>query len=321
MAYPPGGSVVTQIEVQRERRFAGSQARSIPLVYVGQHVQADQPVIRLATNAGADQAVEAVEAAEAAAPVAPVVVPSGLRGEVIETTSRGGVVIKTRAALLTGSLGAGLQTAGVLSMWQPVHTRPLPLPPGAILVIPGPVSFALLRQAAASGVVGIVASSVELRDLEGFLGLDIFDLLNCIDVDKAQSRLPSMTLLFTEGCGALPMPDATIKLLSRYQGSIALISGVTSLRYALRPELVISPPDEEARLNWHPQPLDDDLRPGFPVRVCCGTHVGVTGVIEHYFVHQQTFLSGVQGQAVRLRLADGTSLIVPIMNCDVRPLA
>src|SRR6266852_2537851 len=47
MTYPPGGSLVTQIETQRERRFAGYNARSIPLVYPGQDVLADQPVIRL----------------------------------------------------------------------------------------------------------------------------------------------------------------------------------------------------------------------------------------------------------------------------------
>ncbi len=52
MGYPPAGSLVTQIEIQRERRFAGYNARSFPLVYPGQEVLADQPVIRLELPTG-----------------------------------------------------------------------------------------------------------------------------------------------------------------------------------------------------------------------------------------------------------------------------
>ena len=188
MSYPPAGSLVTQIETQRERRFAGNNARSIPLVYPGQEVLADQPVIRLELY----QAEGQTQADE------PFVIPAGLRGQVVKTTARGGVVIQTRAAVLAGNIGAGQQVAGFLTQWQPTPSRPSPVPAGAILVIPGQASFAMLRQAIASGVVGIVAGSIEMRDFEGFLGLDAFDLLDSIDVDMAQVSLPPLTLLFTE---------------------------------------------------------------------------------------------------------------------------
>lgn len=310
MTYPPAGSVVTRIEVQRERRFASNDARSIPLVYAGQEVLPDQPVIRLELQnqpGGQGQ------------PDAPIVIPSGLRGKVIKTTARGGVVIQTRAALLTGNIGAGQQVAGFLTLWQPASSRPSPVPAGAILVIPGYATFAMLRQAVASGVVGIVAGSIEMRDLEGFLGLDVFDLLNSVDVDTAQARLPSLTLLFTEGFGSVPMPPSTLQLLTRYQGAIALLSGVTSTRYALYPELLISLPEAEAQRNWPPPAFDASLRLGARVRVRFGTNAGATGDIDYFFVHQHRFVSGVQGRAVRLRLADGTTLVVPIMNIERIP--
>src|ERR1700676_137380 len=195
MSYPPAGSLVTQIETQRERRFAGNNARSIPLVYPGQEVLADQPVIRLELY----QAEGQTQADE------PFVIPAGLRGQVVKTTARGGVVIQTRAAVLAGNIGAGQQVAGFLTLWQPTPSRPSPVPAGAILVIPGQASFAMLRQAIASGVVGIVAGSIEMRDFEGFLGLDAFDLLDSIDVDMAQVSLPPLTLLFTEGFGSQTM--------------------------------------------------------------------------------------------------------------------
>src|SRR5690348_3528037 len=109
--YPPAGSVITQIEVQRERRFTGCKARLHPLVYAGQEVLPDQPVIRVELPQAASQAQSE--------PGAPVIVPSGLRGTVVKTTARGGVVIQTRAALLTGAIGAGQQVVGFLTPWQP----------------------------------------------------------------------------------------------------------------------------------------------------------------------------------------------------------
>ncbi|MGH2497792.1 MAG: hypothetical protein ACRDIV_24075, partial [Ktedonobacteraceae bacterium] len=252
-------------------------------------------------------------------PDAPIVIPSGLRGKVVKTTARGGVVIQTRAALLKGNIGAGQQVAGFLTIWQSMSSRPSPIPAGAILVIPGPATFAMLRQAVASGVVGIVASSIEMRDLEGFLGLDVFDLLNSVDVDMIQASLPSLTLLFTEGFGSVHMPQLTLQLLTRYQGAIALLSGVTSTRYALYPELLISLPEAETQRDWQPSSFDTSLRLGVRVRVRFGTNAGATGDIDYFFVHQHRFVSGVQGRAVRLRLADGTTLIAPIMNIERIP--
>ncbi len=305
IGYPPAGSVVTQIEVQRERRFIGYNARSLPLVYPGQEVLADQPVIRLE---------ELHQAEDQSQPDTPVIIPAGMRGQVIKTTARGGVIIKTRAAILTGIIGAGQQVAGFLTLWQPAQSRPMPVPAGAILVVPGQANFAMLRQALTSGVVGIVAGSIEMRDFEGFLGLDAFDLLNSVNVDMAQARLPSLTLLFTGGFGSQSIPQSTLQLLTRCQGSISLLSGITSTRYALYPELVISLPEAETQRNWQPPSFDASLRLGARVRVRSGINAGTTGDIDYFFVHQHRFLSGVQGRAVRLRLADGSTLIVPIMN-------
>jgi hypothetical protein len=314
--YPPAGSVVTHIEVQRERRFAGYKTRSLPLVYPGQEVLADQPVIRVELPQARDQA----QPAQPAQPSPSMIVPSGLRGTVVNTTPRGGVVIQTRVAIVTGTIGAGRQTAGILTPWQPASTRPAPVPAGAILVLPGPASFAMLRQAVASGVAGIVAGSIEMRDFEGFLGLDVFDLLNALDVDLVQARLPALTLLFTEGFGSRSMSSSTFQLLIRYQGSIALLSGITSTRYGLYPELLISLPETETHeANWQPSPFDTRLRLGAHVRVIAGPEAGTTGHIDYFFTHQHRFLSGVQARAVRLRLPDGSTLVVPIINIERIP--
>ena len=47
MVYPSGWPVVTQMEIEWERRAIGYKTRAIPLVQVGQDVLPDQAVLRL----------------------------------------------------------------------------------------------------------------------------------------------------------------------------------------------------------------------------------------------------------------------------------
>lgn len=47
MAYPLGWSVIPQMVVRRERWPGGYKIKAIPLVYPGQEVQPDSPIMRL----------------------------------------------------------------------------------------------------------------------------------------------------------------------------------------------------------------------------------------------------------------------------------
>lgn len=296
--------VVPQIQVRRERWPGGRAWRlPTPLVAPGQSVSPDQPVLRFE---GAGQ-VETI--------------PAGLRGRVVEITARGGVVIECRAAVVQGALGAGRQVAGTLMMWRDAlvgeaargeKSGKLAIPPGALLVVPGPVNFAMLRQASISGVVGLIASSVPLRDLEGFLQTDVVQLVNSRDSEKVQENLPAMVLLFTEGSGNIAMPESTMNLLSHYEGSIALLSGETSVRQQVLPELVIALPPQEAEQHWQPQRPATTIQVGSRVRVWGGDYAGVTGEVDYLFAHQQLFSSGIRARAARVRRADGTPQVLPL---------
>jgi len=242
--------------------------------------------------------------------------PAGLRGRVVDITRRGGVIIESHAAVVQGVIGAGKQVAGVLTMWQGSGTRQqgqAAIPPGALLVVPGPVNFAMLRQAIMSGVVGVIASSASSRDLEGFLRADLVGLIDNVDVELVQAHLPPMTIMLTEGLGTLAMPPRTMNLLSRYQGSIALLVGTTSIRQNVFPELVISLPVAEVQQHWQPVQPDPTLQVGVKVRVYGGDYEGAIGVVDYLYTHQQVFLSGIRARAVRLRLEDGALLTVPVV--------
>ena len=339
MSSSVGWPVLTQTLVRRERWPGGYKIRGVPLVRPGQEVQPDQPIIRLEkpepieilptarhlslpsadssnmSAAGADsgQGMEK-NSPGANAAGATETIPAGLKGRVVDITRRGGVVIESCAALVQGAIGAGNQVAGVLTLWQgPGANRGQQyIPPGAILVIPGPVNFAMLWQAMNSGVNGVVASSISYSDLEGFLHTDVLELVDSVEVELAQVHLPPMTVLLTEGMGTISMPARTMNLLSQYQGSIALLSGTTSVRQRVFPELIVSLPAKEVQQNWQPVQPDSVLTVGSPVRVCGGDHEGARGEITYLFTHQQVFPSGVRARAARLRLEDGSMLIAPM---------
>lgn len=330
MAYIPGRSVIPQVLVRRERWPGGYQTKGTPLVYPGQKVLADQPVIRLDKREPVESAPRVPVPGVADSPMnadytlrneagqrGSETIAAGLSGRVVDVTRRGGVIIESYAAVLQGAIGAGNQVAGVLTMWQLAHGSNVQIPPGAILTIPGPVNFALLRQAMISGVVGVVASSISSRDLEGFLRVDLIKLINSVDVEMAQAALPRITIMLTEGLGTMAMPMRTVDLLKHYRGSIALLSGATSVRQGIFPELVISLPASEVQPDWQPPQPDLTLKVGVRVRISSGEYEGAIGIVDYLFAHEQVFSSGIRARAARVRLESGTMITAPLTLLEV----
>ena len=348
MTYPLGWSIIPQMLIQRERWPGGYNTRGSALVYPGQEVQADQPVIRLEKPYSARSAREFPGSiAPTSPPVSQLagdhaaqkfihphiqqmdgIILAGMRGRVVEITRRGGVIIETRASIIQGTIGAGNQVAGILTFWnshygfQPSSagsastskgaTPSLPIAAPKILVVPGPLNFAMLRQAMSMGVAGVVASSISSRDLEGFLGTNLIELINSLDIELAYETLPPLTLLLTEGLGTVAMPHRTINLLHKYQGSMALLSGMTFIRQSIYPELIISLPVQETQQGWRSVLPDPTLVVGSQVRICSGSYEGAIGEIVYLYIYMQTFASGARSRAARVRLADGSTLVMPL---------
>ena len=302
MAYQPGWSVVPQTVVRRERwpggYRGGALGRSVPLVYAGQEVYPDQPVLRMEHRIITRGIVQDE------------IVPAGMYGRVVDITPRGGVVIEGQAALVRGGIGAGNQVAGILNIVQE-DTLNRQLPAGVILAIAGTLSFTMMRQALLAGVSGIVAGSIAIRDFEGFLRTDLLSLLDDKDVEQAQATLPAMTVLFTEGLGTTSMAESVLRTLQQHQGSVVSLLGITSTRQGIVPELILSFSPEEIQRYWHPIQQDLSLPLGALVRVWGGEYEGAEGNIEYIFSYEQVFPSGIRSRALRLRLGNGSLVMVP----------
>ena len=295
------------------------------MVSLGQDVAPDQPVMRWQANRNAVDGSSWQTGARRIVPpsgprgieVIQEVIPAGLHGRVVEITSRGGVVIESHATLIHGVIGAGQQVAGVLTLWRSSADAQA-ISPGAILVVPGVLTFAFLQQALASGVVGIIAGSMALPDLEGFLHVDLLALLH--EQRSAQRQLqesfPSLTLLLTNGIGNAPMANHLFETLARYQGSIVLVAGETSFRYGIVPELIISLPLNSDRPTAPLTQPDARLVPGAIVRVQGGEQPGITATLEHLFAYAHRFSSDLLAPAALVRLPNQSTLIVPLFSLE-----
>src|SRR5271169_4434395 len=117
MTFPLGWSVIPQMLIRRERWPGGYKTRGTVLVYPGQEVQADQPVIRLEKPNSSTSVREFSGNISPTSPPASQlagyraaqkyihsnaqqmngIILAGMRGRVVDVTSRGGVIIETRA--------------------------------------------------------------------------------------------------------------------------------------------------------------------------------------------------------------------------------
>ena len=93
---------------------------------------------------------------------------------------------------------------------------------------------------------------------------------------------------------------------------MALLSGMTFIRQSIYPELIISLPVQETQQGWRSALPDPTLIVGSQVRICSGSYEGAIGEIVYLYIYMQTFASGARSRAARVRLADGTTLVMPL---------
>lgn len=291
MDYPLGWPMLPAANVRRLRPLGGAT----PLVRAGEQVRPDQAI---AERPGPDGSRVSILA--------------GLAGRVAQVDPARGVLIEGAASVVQGILGVGGDTAG------PLHFLPrgesvavVNLRPGSVVVFPGQVPLTLLQRAAAGGVAGIIGASVGARELEAFARADLSAALDGLVPELA--RLP-ITLVVTEGIGNWTMDPATYQLLSSRSGEIALLDGTTDPRRNQRPEVLLALPLGNPTMAV---PADDNIVIGARVRLVAGHQRGGHGEVVNVFAHRQVVEPGLLVRAVRLRLEDGTSPVVPV-NCVER---
>jgi hypothetical protein len=290
--FPLGRPILPAVLARRRRLLA---ADAVPLVAVGDHLRADQPI---AESRGPGQRGLA----------------AGFAGRVVETQQgprQPWVTIEGVATLIHGLVGVGRQITGVLALLPRGETLAVvPIVPGSVIIFPHQVPLMLLQHAAAGGAAGIIAGSASARELEAFARTD---LTQALEGPNSYAAATPLTVVLTEGLGAASMSTAVYHLLSRRLHDVVLLDGTTEPRRNIRPEVVLTAPVGAAP---QPMPADFSIGVGAVVTVSAGPQRGVRGTIVHLFETHRPNAAGLQVPSASVRLEDGSVETLPLHALD-----
>ncbi|GAB4465689.1 MAG: hypothetical protein Kow0070_28290 [Anaerolineales bacterium] len=227
---------------------------------------------------------------------------AGLPGTVVRVLPERGVVIRTVGALIQGTWGNGRVDHGLMTSL--IEREDDLLTPDRLdvslrgsVILGGHVGdAATLRAAAELPVRGLIISSLH------------FSLLPA----AVQMRFPILVL---DGFGAMPMNSAAFELLRTHDRNAVTVNAEFPDRYGGgRPEVII--PKEVVNEPDEPE----DFVPfavGQKVRMRRSPHAGMIGSITDLPAGLSKLPSGLRAPAAEVKLENGDTLLVPLVNLEV----
>lgn len=250
------------------------------------------------------------------APPRPIAIKAYVDGIVEEVEENQGVRLKTYGALIQGIFGLGGETAGELRCLVKNPEESLDISAlnssqkGQVLVVGKIISADMVREAARLGIAAVVAGGVDDSCIRELLGYDL-------GVAITGNEKLGVTLLVTEGFGALPMASKTFDLLREREGKRASVSGATQIRAGvIRPEIIVTDLDGD----WEKQadePPELELAVDVPVRLIREPHFGSLAKVIDLPVQPVVIPSGAKVRVAEVQLDDGTKMTIPRANLEL----
>ena len=240
-----------------------------------------------------------------------------VQGRVVKVLPQEGAVIETQGALIQGIFGVGGERRGTLRVLvsSPNETLTAQHIPddvaGQILVGGAAVEADAITRAAERGAVGIVAGGIRVTDLISYLGRDI-------GVAITGSEDIPLSVIVTEGFGAIQMANRTFRLLKSLEGKTASINGATQIRAGvIRPEIIV-PLEDPSRLPESPPARQAQLLDiGSAVRIIREPYFGRLGTVVELPPELMEIESGTHARVLKAKLDDGTVAVVPRANVEI----
>lgn len=227
---------------------------------------------------------------------------AGIPGTVIEVIPNRGAVIQTTGGLIQGVWGNGRIDAGVL-------VSLMDKPDGVLSA--GRLDVSLRG----SVILGGMVKDAEALDAAAELpvrGLILSSLFPSLISKAREMRYPIMV---TDGFGGLPMNSAAYKLLSTNAKREVTVNAEVFDRYTgAKPEVIIPLP-----VTSDPSPSHEvaEVAPGLQVRLRRPPFLGMIGSITTVKPGLTKLPSGLRAPAAEIKLENGESVIVPLVNLEV----
>jgi hypothetical protein len=267
-------------------------------------------------------------------PALPVEVRAFVSGTVEEVLPGEGAVIAAEVTFVQGIFGIGGEAYGPLRVVcsQPDEElsaeRITPDLRGAILIGGARVTGEAIRRARDLGVSAIISGGLDDADLQEVLGYDL-------GVAITGSERIGITVVITEGFGAIAMAPETFAVLSARAGAEGSVNGATQIRAGvMRPEIVIPwggppqpagvplPTENAAHEPRAPSPDSPEraalvLAPGVRVRMIRDPWFGEIGTVAALPAEPQVLESGSRARVLEVDCGDGRRLTVPRANVEI----
>ena len=233
-----------------------------------------------------------------------------------------GVTIRTFGSRFYGAFGAGDEAFGILRVIGKERAQAL----GAdaidtraartVVAAGGTVTAAALQKAVQVGARGVIAGSIEERELLTFLKAQRRSLWR---VGLPDWQLPAvaspLTIVVTEGFGQQPMAPPLFETLAAADGGQASLNGTTRIAGGLqRPEVVLSAGGRRGA-GESGLPVAT-LAPGSVVRMIDQEHLGTIGTVAAE-PHRLRLAGDLHVEAVEVELPNRARLVVPTANVEV----
>lgn len=248
----------------------------------------------------------------------PVEVRSYLKGTATDLLEGEGATIETRGAMIQGIFGVGGEAHGQLAIIAKSPDEEVPPDrlssshTGKVVVCGALATYELLNAARRIGVIGLVAGGIVDAELKQLLGYDI-------GVAITGHEDIGLTVIVTEGFGALPMAQATFELLQSLEGRLACISGATQIRAGvIRPEVIVPRPE----LTGHTKPARSKVESGLleigtPIRIIREPNFGRLATVATLPPELQEVEAGAKVRVLEAELDNGKFVTVPRANVEI----
>ena len=250
-------------------------------------------------------------------PAMPVQVHAYVDGDVVEVREREGVVMETRGGFVQGIFGIGGETDGPIEVVVDSTADVLdadrikPEHKGKVVVGGNLITSAAFKAGQKAGVAGIVGGGFNDKDLKEILGYDL-------GVAITGAETVGLTLIVTEGFGAIKMADKTFALLKKSGGKKACISGATQIRAGvIRPEVIV-PDLATPRDAFLPRDVaeNEGMKAGDIIRVIREPYFGRVGRVKNLPHDLSVIESETKVRILEVEFDDGTSAVVPRANVE-----
>lgn len=236
-----------------------------------------------------------------------------ISGVVVETEEAKSIEIETTATVVQGVFGVGGEKVGELMLMdcsddKPLSETDIPASVSGKILVGGTLpSIEFIQRVSSMGAKGLVVASVLGEVLEAYLGYDVGIAIT------GDEEIP-MTIILTEGFGALNLPGRIRAKLKPLQGRMSSINGKTQVRAgAVRPELII-PTEEEVDGSL----IDSaSLEVGQRVRIIRVPWFGVEGKVIDLPVAPEKLETGAYARVAQVELDSGRLIRVARANLEL----